>query len=138
MSTSSKILIIDSSESTRTFMRYILTNAGHRVSVSANGAKALETLKDETFDIFLIDLRLSDMDGFDLVKEIRSILAFKTKPILAVNQLYSDLVIEQGEKAGVTHWVTQPVSPYKLLTLIKDLTYKILHDEDDNNNDNGD
>jgi len=118
----SKILIIDGSESTRTFMRFVLNNSGYRVSVALNGAKALEEVEDQNFDVILIDLRLPDMDGLDLLKEIRSIKAFADIPILAVTQFFNTDAQEQEAAAGVTHWITQPVAPQKLIEVMKDIS----------------
>lgn len=116
-----KILVIDGGESTRNFMRFVLTNAGYRTSIAKNGAKALEMLEDEIFDVIVIDPRLPDMDGFDLIKETRLIDAFKSIPILAVTQFFHPEIQEQGEAAGVTDWIVQPVSPPKLIETIKEI-----------------
>lgn len=118
----SKILIIDGSESTRTFMRFVLNNSGYRVSVAHDGAKALELTEDQMFDVIIIDLRLPDVDGLDLLGEIRSIQAFQDIPILAVTQFFNTDAQAQESAAGVTHWITQPVSPHKLAEVIGEIS----------------
>ena len=118
----SKVLIIDASESTRTFMRFILNNSGYRVTVVKNGAKAMEEIEDQNFDVFLIDLRLPDMEGLELIREIRAISAFEHTPILAVTQFFNKDSHEEEEKAGVTHWITQPVAPQKLIEIVTQIS----------------
>ena len=117
-----KVLIIDASESTRTFMRFILNNSGYRVTVVANAAKAMEEVEDQIFDVILIDPRLLDSDGLDLIREIRSIKAFSAIPILAVTQFFNKGNQEQEAAAGVTHWITQPVSPHKLGEIMTEIS----------------
>lgn len=131
MKVKSKVLIIDSGESTRSFMRFVLVNAGHRVVVAKTGVQALELVEDELFDLILIDLHLPDIDGYDVIKQLRTISTFGTKPILAVNPLYNDVAPERGKDAGVTQWITQPVSPKKLVEMVKDLSIKMEDDDYD-------
>ena len=125
MQTKSKVLVVDSSESTRIFTRFTLNNDGHRASVVSSGARALDTVKDEMFDVFVVNTHLSDMDGLDLVRELRLIKAFQHTPILMLNELYSTVSQEEGEQAGVTHWLTKPISPHKLLDLMRELSHHV-------------
>lgn len=118
----SKVLIIDASESTRTFMRFILSNSGFRITVAATAAKALEEIEDQLFDVVLVDLRLPDMDGLELVKEIRSVKAFEKIPILSITQMFNSDKEDEQAAVGVTHWVSQPVSPHRLIELITEIS----------------
>ena len=131
MKVKSKVLIIDSHESTRTFMRFVLVNAGHRVVAAKTGEQALELVEDELFDLALIDLHLPDMDGYDLIKQIRAITTFGDKPILAVSPLYKNEDLQQVEAipAGIDLWITQPVAPQKLVKMIKDLGIEMEDDD---------
>lgn len=117
-----KVLIIDAAESTRSFMRFILNNAGYRVTTVTTGAKGIEELEDENFGMILIDLRLPDMDGLDLVRAIRKIDPPEDLPILVVTQFFNTEAQEEEAAAGVTHWITQPVSPHKLLEVVAEIT----------------
>lgn len=118
----SKVLIVDASESTRTFMRFILNNSGFRITVVPSGARALQEIEDQLFDAFLIDLRLPDMDGLELVREIRNMQAFEETPILAVTQFFNTDSQEQEAEAGVTHWITQPVAPKALIDMVTEIS----------------
>ncbi|MDH5446662.1 MAG: response regulator [Gammaproteobacteria bacterium] len=117
-----KVLIIDASESTRTFMRFILSNSGFRISVASTAAKALEEIEDQNFDVIVIDPRTPDMDGLDLVREIRSVKAFSEIPILAVTQFFNTDAQDDQKAAGISHWITQPVSPHKLIGLVDSIS----------------
>ena len=118
----SKILIIDASESTRTFMRFILGNSGFRITVTATAARALEEIEEQLFDVVLVDLRLPDMDGLELIREIRSVKAFEATPIVSVIQMLDAGKEDEQAAAGVTHWINQPVSPHKLIEIITEIS----------------
>jgi len=118
----SKVLIIDSGESTRSFMRFILINAGFRVSIARTGQKALELADEEMFDVILIDPRLSDMEGVECIRQLRLIKAFESIPILAVSQPHNTANREEEAAAGVTHWIDQPVAPHKLIDVITEIS----------------
>ncbi|MDH5408797.1 MAG: response regulator [Gammaproteobacteria bacterium] len=117
-----KILIIDAAESTRSFMRFILNNAGYRVTTVNSGVKAYREIEEDNFDVIVIDLRLPDVDGIELVREVRKISTFETIPILAVTQFFNTETQEEGAAAGITHWITQPVSPKKLLAIVDEIS----------------
>lgn len=117
-----KVLIIDQSESTRTFMRFILSNSGYRITAVDNAAKTAELLEEELFDVIIIDPRLADKDGLELVSEIREIKAFAEIPILAVTQFFNTENQGKEAEAGISHWITQPVSPHKLIEIMKEIS----------------
>ena len=117
-----KVLIIDKSESTRTFMRFILSNSGYRVIVADTAAKAMEIIDEEQFDVLIIDPRLADRDSLELIREIRRIKAFANIPILAVTQFFSQNNQEEEARAGITHWISQPVSPNKLIGVLHEIS----------------
>jgi CheY-like chemotaxis protein len=61
------ILVVDDEESVRNTLRGILENAGYRVVTVENGQKALEKIRGIPFDAVLVDLKLPDIDGADLL-----------------------------------------------------------------------
>lgn len=73
----SKILIIDDEEMIRSLAERILQRDSHTVLTAENGAIAIElfTEQKETIDIIIVDLHLDDMDGIDILTEIRKISA---------------------------------------------------------------
>ncbi len=134
MKVKSKVLVIDGGESTRNFMRYVLVNAGHRVVVAKTAEQALQLIEDELFDLVLVDLHLPDMDGNELVKHIRAITTFGTKPILAMSPLYTAEEQEQEKILDIDQWVPRPVAPQKLIKIIKDLGIETEDDDFTQNN----
>ena len=61
------ILVVDDEETVRNTLRGILESAGYRVVTAENGKKALEKIRAIPFDAVLVDLKLPDIDGADLI-----------------------------------------------------------------------
>jgi PAS domain S-box-containing protein len=64
------VLAVDDEPAIRTMIERILGRAGHDVTVAASGADALEILRTLTFDVLLIDHRMSGMDGVELYERV--------------------------------------------------------------------
>lgn len=66
-----KILVVDDEPSICFFLEETLTRDGHEVVVAGSGQEALKLLAEHPFDLALLDLRLGDMDGIDLLTQLR-------------------------------------------------------------------
>lgn len=116
-----KILVVDNTESTRHFTRFILSSAGFRVSVATTPSEALEYVTDYSFDAIITDVLSPDLEGVELVDKIRSLDEYGSVPILMITLTSDDDSIEKGYAAGVTEWLTKPVSHKVLVDRIKQL-----------------
>jgi signal transduction histidine kinase len=65
------VLVIDDEESVATTIEAILTMDGHQVTSVTTGADAVKLLNEKRFDVVLTDLRLGDMDGIDVLREVQ-------------------------------------------------------------------
>ena len=65
------ILVVDDEESTRTGLSKILDKQGYRVVTAKNGIDALEKLNQETCNLVITDMKMPEMDGIKLLKEIK-------------------------------------------------------------------
>lgn len=71
LNTQASILIIDDEPQIRKFLDIALRAQGYRVQVAENGMKGLEILATRGADLLILDLGLPDMDGHDVLKELR-------------------------------------------------------------------
>ena len=69
--TKATVLVIDDEESVATTIEAILRMDGHEVTSTTTGADALRLLNERRFDVVLTDLRLGDMDGIDVLREVQ-------------------------------------------------------------------
>ncbi|HKW78942.1 MAG TPA: hybrid sensor histidine kinase/response regulator [Candidatus Limnocylindria bacterium] len=65
------VLVVDDEESVATTIEAILRLDGHQVTAVTSGAEALRLLNDRQFDVVLTDLRLADVDGIEVLKEVQ-------------------------------------------------------------------
>ncbi len=66
-----RVLVVDDSEDLRVFMRLLLVEHGYDVVVASTGAQALELLREDAFDLLLLDLVIPDIAGVELIGRIR-------------------------------------------------------------------
>jgi two-component system chemotaxis response regulator CheY len=66
------------------------------------------------FDLMFVDINMPEMNGIDLVLEMKKIDAYKTKPVLVLTTETSDTMKAHGKAAGVTGWVQKPFSDVKI------------------------
>ena len=70
MPTSLAVLVVDDEPAIRTAVARYLSSLGHHVDVAASGREALERLSSRSFDLILLDLRMPDMAGDALYREL--------------------------------------------------------------------
>src|SRR5262249_22505581 len=66
-----RVLIVDDELSVRTICRITLAGLGHQCVEAANGRAALDALREEPFDLVLLDLNLPDMSGYEICRQLR-------------------------------------------------------------------
>lgn len=69
----SRILVVDDDEQIRELIHSILTTFGHDISEASNGKLATQMYREQPFDVVITDLVMPDMEGIELIKELRSI-----------------------------------------------------------------
>jgi DNA-binding response OmpR family regulator len=119
MATAKKtILVVDDDKSIlRTFTR-ILQKSGYEIEVAETGKEAMEKAETHTFDLALVDIRLPDMDGTDLLAKLKKQLQHTVK--IMITGFPS---LETGVKAldeGADAYLVKPVKPQELLMLLEE------------------
>lgn len=114
-----KILAVDDSASMRQMVAFTLKNAGHDVTDAVDGVDALSKAKTSSYDLVISDVNMPNMDGITLIKELRTLPAFKFTPILMLTTESTSDKKAQGKQAGATGWIVKPFNPDQLLATIK-------------------
>ncbi len=65
------VLVVDDEPGLRTVMSNILTSSGYNVITAENGKKAIDTVRTTLPDLIFLDIRLPDMDGLQILEEIK-------------------------------------------------------------------
>jgi DNA-binding response OmpR family regulator len=118
MKSSRTILLVDDDKSIlRTFTRIFQKN-GYKIETAETGKEAIEKADTRHYDIALIDIRLPDMDGTELLTKIKKQLLETIK--IMITGFPS---LESGAKAldeGADAYLVKPVKPEELLMLIRE------------------
>lgn len=112
----SKILIIEDEESIADLEKDYLELSGFEVEVENRGDVGLRRALEEDFDLFILDLMLPEMDGFEICKEIRN---QKNTPIIMVSAKKEDIDKIRGLGLGADDYMTKPFSPSELVARVK-------------------
>lgn len=112
----SKILIIEDEDSIAELERDYLEISGYDVQVVADGKEGLKVALEGDFDLFILDLMLPNMDGFEICKKIRE---KKNTPVLMVSAKKDDIDKIRGLGLGADDYITKPFSPSELVARVK-------------------
>ncbi|MCF8308978.1 MAG: response regulator [Bacteroidales bacterium] len=114
-----KVLVVDDSESIRDVVSYTLRNEGYEVALAEDGDKALDKIRKEKYRLVVTDLYMPNMDGMELIREIRKLDDYKGVPILFLTTESQLDKKKEAKQAGATGWIVKPFSPEKLLKALK-------------------
>lgn len=112
----SRILIIEDEVAIADLEKDYLELSGFEVEVENEGMTGLARALAEDFDLFILDLMLPGVDGFEICKRIRE---KKNTPILMVSAKKDDIDKIRGLGLGADDYVTKPFSPSELVARVK-------------------
>lgn len=116
---SGKILVVDDSNMLRDMVKFALQEGGYNdLTEASDGAIALEKAKGQVFDLVITDVNMPNMNGLDLVRELRKLPPYAKTPILVLTTEGSDDMKMAGKQAGATGWIVKPFLPEQLLKAV--------------------
>ncbi len=125
---SNKILIVDDEKSQRELLGGYLKKRGHAIHTAQHGQEALEILRQQAIDLVLTDMRMPELDGAELLKQIKAL-----NPNIDVIMMTAYGSIEDATEAmknGAVDYITKPVDLEQLdLTISRALEHKQLVSE---------
>ncbi|MEO0160980.1 MAG: sigma-54 dependent transcriptional regulator [candidate division WOR-3 bacterium] len=115
-----KLLLVEDEQAQRALLKRILEKEGYIVSEAEDGKRAIELFTNEDFDIVLLDQRLPDMSGIEVIEKLKEI-----SPIVPVIMITAYANVQDAVKAmkmGAFHYLNKPVDPDELLITIQKAT----------------
>lgn len=112
----SRILIVEDEVSIAELEKDYLELSGFEVEIETSGTVGLKRALDEKFDLFILDLMLPEVDGFEICKKIRGV---KNTPILMVSAKKDEIDKIRGLGLGADDYITKPFSPSELVARVK-------------------
>lgn len=112
----SKVLIVEDEEAIAEIEKDYLELSGFDVTIRSDGTSGLETALSEDYDIYILDVMLPGVDGFEICRQIRE---NKNTPIIMVSAKKEDIDKIRGLGVGADDYMTKPFSPSELVARVK-------------------
>lgn len=113
------ILAVDDDPIALTLYESILSDEGFRVLCASGGRQALDLLAQEPVSLVILDLLMDDMDGLEVLAELRKVWGAARLPVIIVSSNYDAPPMIQALELGANDYLTKPVPPALLLTKIR-------------------
>lgn len=114
-----RVLVVDDEKLIRDVIKEYLLLENIEVEEASNGEEALNKVKQEDFDIIIMDIMMPKMDGYTACREIKKIKDIPFIMLSARGEEYDKLI---GFDLGIDDYVTKPFSPKELVARIKAVT----------------
>lgn len=111
-----RILIVEDEESIAELEKDYLEMSGFQAEIETRGDAGLKKALEEDFDLFILDLMLPNIDGFEICKRIRE---KKNTPVIVVSAKKDDIDKVRGLGLGADDYITKPFSPSELVARVK-------------------
>ena len=111
-----KILVVDDEIKIREIIKEYAEFEGYEVAQAEDGMQAVEMVKNQDFDIIIMDVMMPKLDGYSACKEIRKIKQIPVIMLSARGEEYDKLF---GFEIGVDDYVVKPFSPKELMARIR-------------------
>jgi DNA-binding NtrC family response regulator len=112
-----RILVVDDDETIRTTMKAILQDEGYMVDLAATGKEAIQKTQENSYNVALLDIRLPDMEGVELLKLLKDGIP-RTRKIMVTGYPSMQNAISALNK-NADAYLLKPVDVEKLLITVK-------------------
>ena len=124
ISTRQRILVVEDEEAIARLLKSYLESVGFDVHSETSGAEALSYAAEHRPDLVILDLRLPDIDGYEVCKGLRRLYESWVVPIMMLTGLDTPLDKLRGFGLGADAYLTKPFEPPALLPTIEFLLGK--------------
>ena len=110
------ILVCDDERDIVAALKIYLEADGYRVLTASNGREALETVRNETVQLVLLDIMMPGMDGITAMSQLR---AFSNVPVILLTAKSEDSDKILGLNVGADDYITKPFNPVEVLARVR-------------------
>ncbi len=112
------ILVTDDEENIRELLRQELSTAGYEVLLAGDGRTAMQQVKQNNVDLLILDLRMPEIDGYDVLAMIKTNAAYMHLPVIILS---AEDAQQRGYSLGVDRYLVKPVDTKQLLKTVQEL-----------------
>ncbi len=116
------ILVVDDSTESTDMLGKLLEIEGAFVDLARSGAEALAIANKKRFDLVISDISMPEMDGYELLRELRKLPQMKNVPAVALTGYGRTADIERAHAEGFAQHLTKPIDIDQLLVIVRRLT----------------
>jgi two-component system chemotaxis response regulator CheY len=113
-----KVLVVDDSSVVRMSLDMLLKENGYDVTTANDGTEGVTAAKNDNFDLIITDINMPNMNGFDLIKNVREMDNCKFLPILVLTTESDSEMLKKGKNYGATGWIVKPFTNESLLETV--------------------
>lgn len=112
-------LVVDDAAVVRQLCALTMRRIGYTVIEGLNGKDALAKTEGMVLDIVITDLNMPEMDGIELVKQLRLRKETRFVPIVILSTISQESKVDEGKAAGASGWLFKPFDANKLMDTVK-------------------
>ncbi len=131
MTENAKILVVDDDPDIRTVLSALLESRGYQVVTASDGKEGLDALKAEKPNLMILDLLMSEMDGFTVMQKLKDprLAKYAHIPIMVLTSVREDASrrryeLETGVSMDVDDYIEKPINPPVVLERVERLLSK--------------
>ena len=116
---SKKILIVDDEQAVLQSLDVLLTTEGYEVVAFRNGCQATEIIKNEPFDLLITDIRMTPVNGIELIRLARQ----RTPPVpcIVISAYNSDEAVQECYNSGCRSFFPKPFNVNKVVAAVQQI-----------------
>ena len=124
------IYIVEDDTDIREIETIALRNSGHTVADFDSGRAFFHKVEEKVPDLALLDIMLPDMDGYEIVKKLRSNPGTKRLPVIMVTAKTTEIDMIKGLDIGADDYIKKPFSVMELITRVKAVLRRTMEQDD--------
>ncbi|MEB3828038.1 diguanylate cyclase domain-containing protein [Phormidium sp. CCY1219] len=113
------ILIVDDTATNLILLTHILNQHNYKVRVAKNGKLALQSVKIEPPDLILLDIKMPDINGYEVCKQLKSQESTRAIPVIFISALDATLDKIEAFNLGGVDYITKPFEPIEVLVRVE-------------------
>jgi two-component system, OmpR family, alkaline phosphatase synthesis response regulator PhoP len=113
------VLVADDEPSILLSLQFLLNKAGYEVRVARDGQEAIDSVRQVTPDLIILDAMMPAVSGYDVCEYLRSVPDFHDIPVIMLTAKGRDIDRQKGMALGATDYITKPFSTRDLVEMVK-------------------
>jgi CheY-like chemotaxis protein len=114
------VLYVEDDQVNRTLMAKIFHETGDmNLILAASGGEALDLAASENIDVIITDIRLSETDGYEILRALKASPKTQSVPVIALSALAMREDLERGRSAGFSAYITKPMDVDNMIDTVR-------------------